>query len=78
MFPSRSTDIASSLPLWGVQDDGVPGVNTLDTFMGGWTSGNAKQYNLGRFLAESEVEGTMLTVQQIQLLVAPAWISALF
>jgi len=46
MFPSRSTDIASSLPLWGVQDNMVPGVNTLTTFMGGWTKGNAKQYDL--------------------------------
>jgi hypothetical protein len=49
MFASRSTDIGSQLPLWAVQDDGIPGVNTVDTFMGGWTSAVAKQYNLGEF-----------------------------
>jgi hypothetical protein len=48
MFASRSTDIGSQLPLWAVQDDGYPGVNTVDTFMGGWTSAVAKQYNLGK------------------------------
>ena len=47
MFASRSTDIGSHLPLWAVQDDMVPGVNTVDTFMGGWTSAVGKQYNLG-------------------------------
>jgi hypothetical protein len=49
MFASRDTDFGSQLPLWAVQDDGVPGVNTVDTFMGGWTSAVAKQYNLGKF-----------------------------
>ncbi|EHL02548.1 putative GH family 25 lysozyme 4 [Glarea lozoyensis 74030] len=46
MFASRSTDIGSSLPLWAVQFDKKPGVNTVTTFMGGWTSAVAKQYNL--------------------------------
>jgi hypothetical protein len=49
MFSSRSTDIGSSLPLWAVQFDKKPGVNTVTTFMGGWTSAVAKQYNLGKF-----------------------------
>jgi hypothetical protein len=48
MFASRSTDIGSSLPLWAVQFDRKPGVNTVTTFMGGWTSAVAKQYNLGK------------------------------
>jgi hypothetical protein len=30
--------------------DYVPGVNTVTTFMGGWTSAVAKQYYLGQFL----------------------------
>lgn len=47
MFGSRSTDVASQLPLWAVQFDSIPGVNTVNTFMGGWTSAVAKQYNLG-------------------------------
>jgi hypothetical protein len=46
MFASRDTDVASDLPLWAVQDDQTPGVSTVDTFMGGWTSAIAKQYNL--------------------------------
>ncbi|KAI9838130.1 MAG: hypothetical protein M1819_006286 [Sarea resinae] len=46
IFPSRDTDIASSLPLWAVQDDYESGVGTVDTFMGGWTSAYAKQYYL--------------------------------
>ncbi|MCJ1398404.1 hypothetical protein MMC11_001602 [Xylographa trunciseda] len=46
MFASRSTDIGSDLPLWAVQDDGTPGVATVTTFMGGWTSAYAKQYDL--------------------------------
>jgi hypothetical protein len=46
MFPSRDSDIGSDLPLWAVQDDGSPGVSTVDTFMGGWTSALAKQYLL--------------------------------
>ncbi|KAH6681540.1 putative GH family 25 lysozyme 4 [Halenospora varia] len=48
MFASRSTDIGSELPLWAVQADSKPGVNTVTTFMGGWTSAVAKQYRLGR------------------------------
>ena len=47
MFASRSTDIGSNLPLWAVQDDYEPGVSTVDTFMGGWTTAIAKQYYLG-------------------------------
>ncbi|KAM3069022.1 hypothetical protein ACMFMF_008988 [Clarireedia jacksonii] len=46
MFASRSTDIASDLPLWAVQFDKKPGVDTVDTFMGGWTKAAAKQYTL--------------------------------
>jgi hypothetical protein len=48
IFASISTDIGSQLPLWAVQDDGVPGVDTVDTFMGGWTTAAAKQYNIGK------------------------------
>lgn len=48
MFGSRSTDVASQLPLWAVQFDKTPGVNSVTTFMGGWTSAVAKQYYLGR------------------------------
>lgn len=47
MFPSRSSDVASDLPLYAVQADGEPGVSTVDTFMGGWTSAFGKQYSLG-------------------------------
>jgi len=47
MFGSRSTNVGSQLPLWAVQFDSKPGVNTVTTFMGGWTSAVAKQYNLG-------------------------------
>jgi hypothetical protein len=54
MFASRSTDIGSSLPLWAVQFDKKPGVNTVTTFMGGWTSAVAKQYNLGKFYIDLE------------------------
>ncbi|KAH7417619.1 glycoside hydrolase family 25 protein [Cadophora sp. MPI-SDFR-AT-0126] len=46
MFASRSTDIGSQLPLWAVQQDLIPGVDTVTTFMGGWTSAVAKQFNL--------------------------------
>ncbi|KAI9647278.1 hypothetical protein NHQ30_003661 [Ciborinia camelliae] len=46
MFASRSTDIGSDLPLWAVQQDYKEGVNTVDTFMGGWTKAVAKQYSL--------------------------------
>ncbi|MCJ1394084.1 hypothetical protein MMC18_006962 [Xylographa bjoerkii] len=45
MFASRSTDIGSDLPLWAVQDDHKPGVSTVHTFMGGWTSAVGKQYS---------------------------------
>lgn len=49
MFGTRAADVASQLPLWAVQFDKVPGVNTVNTFMGGWTSAFAKQYFLGEF-----------------------------
>lgn len=49
MFASRSTDIGSQLPLWAVQDDGKSGVNTVTTFMGGWTTAAGKQYSLSKF-----------------------------
>jgi hypothetical protein len=52
MFATRSTDIGSDLPLWAVQDDFKPGVSTVTTFMGGWTSAFAKQYNLGKYRDE--------------------------
>lgn len=48
MFGSRAVDIASELPLWAVQFDSKPGVNTVDTFMGGWKKAYAKQYKLGK------------------------------
>ena len=44
MFPSRDSDVASDLPLWAVQFDGVPTIGSVDTFMGGWTTAFAKQY----------------------------------
>lgn len=47
MFATLDTDIGSDLPLWAVQDNGVPGVLTVTAFMGGWTKAYAKQYNLG-------------------------------
>ncbi|KAB8303398.1 hypothetical protein EYC80_004827 [Monilinia laxa] len=46
MFSSRATDIGSDLPLWAVQQDYKEGVNTVTTFMGGWTKAVAKQYHL--------------------------------
>jgi hypothetical protein len=46
MFDSRSTDVRSSLPLWAVQFDKTPGVNTVSTFMGWWTSAVAKPFIL--------------------------------
>ncbi|KAM0160842.1 hypothetical protein ACHAQE_004436 [Botrytis cinerea] len=46
IFASRSTDIGSDLPLWAVQEDYKEGVNTVTTFMGGWTKAVAKQYSL--------------------------------
>ncbi|KAG9236666.1 glycoside hydrolase family 25 protein [Amylocarpus encephaloides] len=46
MFATRATDIGSDLPLWAVQFDRKPGVNTVTTFMGGWKTAAAKQYNL--------------------------------
>ena len=44
MFGSRSVNIASDLPLWAVQWDGVPTLGSVNTFMGGWTTAFAKQY----------------------------------
>ena len=52
MFPSRSSNVGSDLPLWAVQDDYQPGVGTVRTFMGGWTKALAKQYYLGTRLPE--------------------------
>ena len=57
MFPSRSTNIGSDLPLWAVQFDYKPGVSTVTTFMGGWTKAYAKQYNLGRLYSRGQVIG---------------------
>ena len=65
MFASRSTDVGSQLPLWAVQDDSTPGVNTVDTFMGGWTSAVAKQYNLGLY-SERTMSNYLLTHDQEQ------------
>ena len=45
MFPSRSSDIGSDLPLWAVQDDHKPGVSSVTTFMGGWKKAVGKQYS---------------------------------
>ncbi|MCJ1241882.1 hypothetical protein MMC14_009888 [Varicellaria rhodocarpa] len=45
IFPSRSSDIGSDLPLWAVQDDHKPGASTVTTFMGGWTKAVGKQYS---------------------------------
>ncbi|MCJ1478966.1 hypothetical protein MMC13_007650 [Lambiella insularis] len=45
MFASRTTDIGSDLPLWAVQADQKPGVSTVTTFMGGWTSAVGKQFS---------------------------------
>ncbi len=47
MFPSRSTNVGSDLPLWAVQADGTAGVSSVHTFMGGWSSAYAKQYKEG-------------------------------
>lgn len=44
LFGSRDADIGSDLPLWAVQDDGLPDISTLNTFMGGWKTALAKQY----------------------------------
>ncbi|MCJ1471779.1 hypothetical protein MMC13_000420 [Lambiella insularis] len=56
MFPARSTDVGSNLPLWAVQDDGKPGVGTVTTFMGGWTTALAKQYNLDDSVCSGSVD----------------------
>ncbi|RYP62576.1 hypothetical protein DL769_007246 [Monosporascus sp. CRB-8-3] len=56
MFGSRSADIASDLPLWAVQFDRTPGVNTVTTFMGGWTTAYAKQYWLDTTLCGGGVD----------------------
>jgi len=52
MFAERSTDVASSLPLWAVQDDGNPSISSTDTLMGGWKKGSviAKQYKISEFV----------------------------
>lgn len=44
MFGSRTVNIASDLPLWAVQWDGVATLASVTTFMGGWTTAYAKQY----------------------------------
>lgn len=67
MFPERSSDIGSDLPLWAVQFDRQPGVSTVTTFMGGWTRAYAKQYWLGMLYSLYGVwmqsEGLILRVQ---------------
>jgi len=50
MFASLSTDVGSQLLLWGAQGDYVAGVDSLVTGFGGWTTGAAKQYSLGKAL----------------------------
>lgn len=52
MFGSRTADVGSSLPLWAVQFDQTPDVNTVDTFIGGWPSAVAKRYDLGELCYE--------------------------
>jgi hypothetical protein len=47
MFSTESTDVGLQLPLWAVQVDDTPGINTATRYMGGWTTAVAKQYNLG-------------------------------
>lgn len=44
MFGSRTVNIASDLPLWAAQWDGVDTLSSVHTFMGGWTKAFAKQY----------------------------------
>lgn len=44
MFGSRTVNIASDLPLWAVQWDGIATLPSVKTFMGGWTTAYAKQY----------------------------------
>jgi hypothetical protein len=50
MFPLKSSDIGSDLPLWIVIDDDKAGVNTVSQsqLMGGWSTNKllAKQYLL--------------------------------
>jgi hypothetical protein len=48
MFGSTSVNVGSDLPLWAVQADGTPGVNTVTRFMGGWTTAYARQYQIGK------------------------------
>jgi len=43
MFGSRSANIASDLPLWAAQWDGIPTLESVHLF-GGWTKAFAKQY----------------------------------
>ena len=49
MFPARTDEIGSDLPLWAVQADQKPGVASVHTFMGGWTEADGKQYAEGEF-----------------------------
>lgn len=44
MFGSKSVDVASHLPLWIAQWDGIATLTSVHNFMGGWTSAYAKQY----------------------------------
>jgi hypothetical protein len=50
MFPSRDTDVASDLPLWAVQWDGVATIGSVKTFMGGWNKAFAKQYGMSKLI----------------------------
>lgn len=61
MFSSRSTDIGSDLPLWAVQADGSPGVSSVDTFMGGWTSAIGKQYRESKTFSSTCHDSQRLT-----------------
>ena len=62
MFPSRSSDIGSDLPLIAVQEDYKPGVSTVDSdhLMGGWKEGSSliigKQYNLGHTVCDGSLD----------------------
>lgn len=46
MFPSRSSDIGSDLPLWAVEMSRNPDVSATTRFMGGWTRAVGKQFRL--------------------------------
>jgi hypothetical protein len=51
MFPAKSSNIGSDLPLWIVVDDRKQGVSTVSQgqLMGGWSTGRliGKQFLLG-------------------------------